>query len=93
MTELVLIRAYPNRFEAELAQQHLADLGIDAMVQADDAGGMYAGLSLGRKGVRLLVRAADARCAVEVLQEMSDVERGDGTCDDDTADPDDVPGA
>jgi hypothetical protein len=69
MSDLVFIRAYANRFEAELAQQLLADQGIDAMVQADDAGGMYAGLSLGRKGVRLLVRAGDEARAREVLAE------------------------
>jgi hypothetical protein len=69
MTELVFIRAYTNRFEAELAEQYLADQGIEAMVQADDAGGMYAGLSLGRKGVRLLVRAEDAELARELLEQ------------------------
>ncbi len=71
MTDLVFIRAYGRRFEAELAQQFLIDQGIEAMVQADDAGGMYAGLSLGRKGVRLLVRAADADLAREALEQLA----------------------
>lgn len=67
MSDLVFIQAFANRFEAEQAQQYLAGQGIDAMVMADDVGGMYAGLSLGRKGVRLLVRAADEEAAREVL--------------------------
>jgi C_GCAxxG_C_C family probable redox protein len=68
MSELVFVRAYASRFEAEQAQQYLAGQGIDAMVQADDAGGMYAGLSLGKKGVRLVVRASDADRAREALE-------------------------
>jgi hypothetical protein len=67
MSDLVLIHAYTNRFEAEQAQQYLAGYDIDAMVQADDAGGMYAGLSLSRRGVRLWTRAADAELARELL--------------------------
>lgn len=67
MSDLVLIHAYTNRFEAEQAQQYLAGQGIEAMVQADDAGGMYAGLSLSRRGVRLWVRATDAELARELL--------------------------
>ena len=68
MSELVFIHAYTNRFEAEQAQEYLQNLGIDAMVMADDGGGMYAGLSLGRKGVRLLVREDDEGRAREALQ-------------------------
>lgn len=67
MSDLVFIQAFVNRFAAEQAQQYLAGQGIDAMVMADDVGGMYAGLSLGRKGVRLLVRAADEEAARNAL--------------------------
>lgn len=68
MSDLVFVQAYSNRFEGEQAQQYLAGQGIDAMVMADDVGGMYAGLSLGRKGVRLLVRAEDEEAAREALR-------------------------
>lgn len=68
MSDHTMIRAYPNRFEAEQAQQILQGMGIDAWVMADDAGGMYAGLSLGRKGVRLIVRNDDAERAREALE-------------------------
>ena len=68
MSEWVFIQAYSSRFEAEQAQQYLEQQGIEAFVKADDGGGMYPGLSLGRKGVRLMVRDADvdrARGALE----------------------------
>jgi len=68
MTELVFIRAYPSRFEAEQAQQYLEQLGIDAMVMADDVGGQFAGMSLGRKGVRLMVREEDVDRANDALE-------------------------
>ena len=68
MSELVFIRAFAGRLEAEQAQAYLGGQGIDAMVMADDGGGMYAGLSLGRKGVRLLVRDEDADRAREALE-------------------------
>jgi C_GCAxxG_C_C family probable redox protein len=59
---------FPDRFQAEQAQQILQQHGIDALVQADDAGGMYAGLSLSYKGVRLRVRAEDEERARELLE-------------------------
>ena len=68
MSELIFIRAFTGRLEAEQAQAYLLGQGIDAMVMADDGGGMYAGLSLGRKGVRLLVREEDAARANEALE-------------------------
>ena len=68
MSELVFIQAFSNRFEAEQAQHYLEEQGIDAFVKADDGGGMYPGLSLGRKGVRLMVRDEDATRAKEALE-------------------------
>lgn len=51
--------------EAELARAHLAAEGIDASVAADDIGGMYPGVSLGR--IRLLVLHDDLAAAKEIL--------------------------
>lgn len=68
MSDLIFIRAYATRLEAEQAQQYLQNQGIDVLVMADDGGGMYAGLSLGKKGVRLLVRDEDADRAREALE-------------------------
>ena len=52
--------------EAELARAHLAAEGIDAHVAADDIGGMYPGVSVGR--IRLLVRSDDLASAKQVLE-------------------------
>jgi hypothetical protein len=51
--------------EAELARAHLAAEGIEASVAADDIGGMYPGVSLGR--IRLLVLHEDLAAAKEIL--------------------------
>ena len=52
--------------EAELARAHLAAEGIEATVAADDIGGMYPGVSLGRIG--LLVRHEDLSLAKQILE-------------------------
>jgi hypothetical protein len=64
-TELIVIGDYQDKLEAELAHGALQAAGIDSMVSADDAGGEEPGLWMG--GVRLLVRAEDAKQAKEVL--------------------------
>ena len=51
--------------EAELARAHLAAEGIKSSVVADDIGGMYPGVSLGR--IRLLVLHDDLAAAKEIL--------------------------
>jgi hypothetical protein len=65
-TDLVAVRTFLSRIEAELARSALEAAEIDAMVQADDAGGTQSGLWLAR-GVRLLVRAEDVCRAEDVL--------------------------
>ncbi len=67
MSGLVTVARFSDRFQAEQAQQYLAGQGIQAMVQADDAGGALAGLSLSSRGVRLRVREEDAGRAREAL--------------------------
>jgi hypothetical protein len=64
-SELVVIRTYLTRIDAELAQSVLDAADIDALVQADDAGGMRPGLWM--SGVRLLVPAEDSDRANVVL--------------------------
>ncbi len=65
-SELVAVRTFPNRIEAELARSALEAAEIDAMVAADDAGGTQSGLWLAR-GVRLLVRVEDVTRAEDIL--------------------------
>ncbi|MFY9688676.1 MAG: DUF2007 domain-containing protein [Candidatus Acidiferrales bacterium] len=63
--ELVVVRDYLNKLDAELAHGALEASGVHSIISADDAGGTEPGLWMG--GVRLLVRAEDAKQAEEIL--------------------------
>ncbi len=63
--ELVVVATFLNPVDAELAQGALKAQGIDSMVSADDAGGVRPSLWMG--GVRLLVRAEDAKRAKTIV--------------------------
>jgi hypothetical protein len=65
-TELVVVRTFNDRIEAELAQSALEAAGIESMVRGDDAGGVQPGLWTG-EGVDVLVREEDATNAREIL--------------------------
>jgi len=77
-TKLKVLAKYRNRIEAEQAVTILLDAGIDAMVQADDVGGMYAGLSLSGGGARILVREEDEDEARRVLEHGGPADDDDG---------------
>lgn len=64
-TEPVIVRQFASTIEAELAQGALQAAGIEASVSADDSGGMYPALQVGR--VALLVRPDDLADAVRIL--------------------------
>jgi Putative prokaryotic signal transducing protein len=64
-SEMIVLQTFPNRIEAEMAEGALRGAEIDAMVSADDAGGVEPGLWT--QGVRLLVWREDADRAREVL--------------------------
>ena len=63
--DLVVVRTYLNRIDAELAYSALRATGIVSMIEADGASGTQPGLWMG--GVKLLVRAEDAAQAREIL--------------------------
>ena len=65
-SELVVVRTFSDRIEADLAHSALEAAGIESMVSGDDAGGVQPGLWTG-EGVALLVRAEDATNAREIL--------------------------
>jgi Putative prokaryotic signal transducing protein len=69
MPDLVVVRRYRWRHEAEMAQGLLEDAGLEGLVLADDAGGLLGGigLPLGEPPVRLLVREEDLEVARELL--------------------------
>jgi proteasome lid subunit RPN8/RPN11 len=59
---LVPVAVYPVRGDAEIAKAHLASEGIEAVVVADDEGGLNPGF-YARYGVRVLVRPDDLSAA------------------------------
>ena len=69
-TELVVVRTFLDRIEADLAVSALEAAGIDAMVRGDDAGGVQPGLW---KGNDVIVRGEDADAAREVLDTAANV--------------------
>ncbi|MCK4400961.1 DUF2007 domain-containing protein [bacterium] len=68
MADLICIKNCNNRVEAELAKGLLESSGIEAIVSADDCGGMRPHLLLGTNGTRLLVKEEEAQKALEVLE-------------------------
>ena len=64
--KLVAVGTYSNKIDADLAQGALEAADIEAIVTADDVGGLQPALLLG-KGVRVLVRAEDVERAKEIL--------------------------
>lgn len=68
MDDLVCVRTYNSRVEAEIGRGFLESNGIVASVSADDEGGMapYPFQPAGT-GIRLLVRKEDEQRAKEML--------------------------
>ena len=65
--DLVLVRTYGYRHEAELGKSMLEANDIEAIILADDAGGIQPGLGMAN-GVRLLVRRSDGNKATQLLE-------------------------
>jgi len=63
--DLVVISTFPSLTDAQIAKGALDDAGIDSMIRADDAGGMYPTI----RGAQLLVRAEDVVQAREALNQ------------------------
>jgi Putative prokaryotic signal transducing protein len=64
--ELVVVRDFLSKAEAEIAQGALRANDIESIIQADDAGGTEPGLWMG--GIKLLVRAVDTDRASQILK-------------------------
>ena len=65
-TELVVVKTFLNRTDAELAKGALHANGIEAIVRADDVGGTRPAFWM--SGVQLLVRSEDVESANLVLR-------------------------
>jgi Putative prokaryotic signal transducing protein len=64
---LVVVQAFGSRAAADVARGFLQTAGIEAMIQADTAGGMRQHLAWSGSGFRVLVREEDLAAAREVL--------------------------
>ena len=66
--KLVIVQTFGSQMEADMAKSALEAASIDAMIQADTAGGMRAHLAWSSSGFKVLVREEDAAAAREVLE-------------------------
>jgi hypothetical protein len=72
--KLVVLQSYGTRTAADLAKGALEDAGIQAMVQADAAGGLREHLAWAGAGFKVLVREEDAGEARDVLTPLSEAD-------------------
>jgi hypothetical protein len=68
--DLIDIKTFSSRHEAELARGFLESNGVSAEVAGDDYGGIHPGLSFST-GVRLLVKAEDVEEAKSLFLEAN----------------------
>lgn len=73
-TNLVVVQSFASQAEADLAESMLQSAGIDAMIQADRAGGMRDHLAWSGFGFKLLVRDEDAAAARDLLKPVPESE-------------------
>jgi hypothetical protein len=64
--DLVLVRTYAYRHEADVGKSMLEANDVEAIIIADDAGGLRPGLGMAT-GIRLLVRRSDGQKARQLL--------------------------
>jgi hypothetical protein len=64
---LVVVQSFGSRAAADVARGFLQTAGIEAMIQADTAGGMRQHLAWSGLGFRVLVREEDLAMARDVL--------------------------
>jgi hypothetical protein len=71
-SKLVVVQSYGSRAEADLAKGVLEASGIQAMIQADTAGGMREHLAWSGAGFQILVREEEATGARDMLAPPSE---------------------
>lgn len=74
MTDLIVVRTFSQRFEAEIAEGLLAAEGIDSLISADDCGGQRPDLSMRMGGVQLIVRQEEFERANQILEVLEEEE-------------------
>ena len=68
MEDLIIVKIFEDRVEAEIAKGYLAANGIESIVRSDDAGGMIPSLEASTGGILLLVRKEDQERAFVLLK-------------------------
>ena len=68
MKELVNVKTFLSKDEAELAKGFLSANGIRATILSDDLGGYRPHLTFGMKGIQLQVKQSDFQKAQELLE-------------------------
>jgi hypothetical protein len=63
-SELTVVSTFPSTADAQIAKGILDEVGIESMIRADNAGGMYPAIG----GAELLVRAEDSEKANDALR-------------------------
>jgi len=66
-SNLVVVQAFATQIDADIAKSVLESAGMDAMIQADRAGGMRDHLAWSGFSFKVLVRDEDVAAAQEVL--------------------------
>jgi hypothetical protein len=66
-SDLAVVSTFPSTADAQIAKGILDQVGIESMIRADNAGGMYPAIS----GAELLVRTEDVQRATESLNRRS----------------------
>jgi Putative prokaryotic signal transducing protein len=78
--DLVVVRTFHETFAANLAQSALTAAGIRSMLRSDEHGRLRPNLHMIGRGIELIVRAADEREALDVLDTVPrDVPQADRT--------------
>jgi len=75
---LVVVKAFGHRIEAELAKGALESAGIQAMIQADAVGGMREHVAWSGAGFQILVREQDLAAALDALTPTDTESEDDG---------------
>ncbi len=73
--DLVVVKTFPYRPEAEIAKGLLIEKGVEAILVADDCGGFRSHLTFTGRGVDLFVKKEDLKKSQEIL-EVVDGSRG-----------------
>jgi len=66
-SDLVVVHAFGDRTQADLAKSALDAAGIDAMVSGDSVGGTRPHVAWANRGYQVLVRAEDLQAARDIL--------------------------